>query len=531
MTLYLGTEKVTPTITTGGGSANIQSLNVTPSVVSQTITPPLGVDGFSPINVSAVTSSIDSNISAENIKKDVTILGVTGSYEGSGGSETKFGLGIDSFIGDTVNGVLQAPTLEETDLVFDDVTDLGFNALAYAFYGKNITSVTFPDLVNITNGMQGLMNAFRQCDLLTSISFPLLETVSAWTALSGAFSDNWMSENTLLVSFPELTTVSGTEAFSSAFNNNYALKSISFPELTTISGERAFMSTFSYCRYLTSVSFPKLTTIGQYSMISTFAGCQSLTRIDFPSLTSVQINSFQDSSDSWEKIFRDCSSLTEIHFRTDMANVIPNMYGYLDKWGASNATIYFDLGSATVNFEITPSQDTSIYADGTLVVNNTIELGANSEHTYTIINPNYPIYYGTVMVGAEGTTTTVTKDITSVSGHNITINTNVSDCTVTFNYNGLTKSATTVTSTSYESDDLYSESSITVGYTVSKEGYITKTGTIAFNNSDVSINVELKSSDLDLTNYTYTLDANNNAILTGYTGPEVTTLVLPSMEE
>lgn len=33
-----------------------------------------------------VTASIDSNIVAGNIKKDVTILGVTGTYEGSGGN-------------------------------------------------------------------------------------------------------------------------------------------------------------------------------------------------------------------------------------------------------------------------------------------------------------------------------------------------------------------------------------------------------------------------------------------------------------
>lgn len=37
-------------------------------------------------NAIEVTSSIDSNIQAGNIKKDVTILGVTGTYEGSGGS-------------------------------------------------------------------------------------------------------------------------------------------------------------------------------------------------------------------------------------------------------------------------------------------------------------------------------------------------------------------------------------------------------------------------------------------------------------
>lgn len=529
MTLYLGTEKVTPTITTGGGSANIQSLNVTPSVVSQTITPPLGVDGFSPINVSAVTSSIDSNISAENIKKDVTILGVTGSYEGSGGSETKFGLGIDSFIGDTVNGVLQAPTLEETDLVFTGVTGLGeYNALAYAFYGKNITSVTFPNVVNLT-GTQGLRYAFAQCQLLTSVSFPNLTTVNGYSVFASAFRDNY-NYNTMSISFPNLTTVNGHGSFEYAFCDNYAINSVSFPNLTSILGNRDWYGIFSGCSSLTSVSLPNLASVGSTSMLDAFANTP-ITRIDFPSLINVEINSFQTQEGDWTKIFRDCQNLTEIHFRVDMANVIPTMIGYSEKWGASNATIYFDLGSATVNFEITPSQDTSIYADGTLVVNNTIKLGANSEHTYTIINPNYPIYYGTVMVGAEGSTTTVTKDITSVSGHKLTINTNISDCTVTFNYNGSTKSATTLTSTSYESDDIYTESSTTVEYTVEKEGYITKNGTVTFNNSDVSINVELKSSDIDLSDYTYTLDENNNAILTAYNGPEVSTLVLPSMEE
>jgi hypothetical protein len=38
-------------------------------------------------NALEVTSAIDSNIQPENIKKDVTILGVTGTYEGSGSSE------------------------------------------------------------------------------------------------------------------------------------------------------------------------------------------------------------------------------------------------------------------------------------------------------------------------------------------------------------------------------------------------------------------------------------------------------------
>lgn len=63
----------------------IESLSVTPTTSSQTITAPSGTDGYSPVSVAAVTSSIDSNIIAENIKKDITILNVVGTYEGSGG--------------------------------------------------------------------------------------------------------------------------------------------------------------------------------------------------------------------------------------------------------------------------------------------------------------------------------------------------------------------------------------------------------------------------------------------------------------
>ena len=42
-------------------SPSITSLNVTPTTSAQTITAPAGTDGYSPVNVSAVTSSIDAN--------------------------------------------------------------------------------------------------------------------------------------------------------------------------------------------------------------------------------------------------------------------------------------------------------------------------------------------------------------------------------------------------------------------------------------------------------------------------------------
>lgn len=66
-----------------GGSPVIEELNVTPSTSSQTITAPEGTDGYSPVNVSAVTASIDANITAGNIKSGVSILGVNGTLEES----------------------------------------------------------------------------------------------------------------------------------------------------------------------------------------------------------------------------------------------------------------------------------------------------------------------------------------------------------------------------------------------------------------------------------------------------------------
>lgn len=81
--------RVVLTAVLAGGAPDpvIAELNVTPTTSAQTITAPEGTDGYSPVNVSAVTSSIDANIVAENIKKDVTILGITGTYEASVGGK------------------------------------------------------------------------------------------------------------------------------------------------------------------------------------------------------------------------------------------------------------------------------------------------------------------------------------------------------------------------------------------------------------------------------------------------------------
>ena len=527
MALYKGLEKITPAILKeGSGTPVINTLTIEPSVNSQTYTASGGVDGYSPVTVNAVTSSIDSNISPENIKKNVVILGVAGEYEGGGSTDKKkFDLGIDSFIGNTVNGTLNAGSLEETDLVFTGVTNLGYNALRYAFYGKNVETVSFPNLTTIS-GFGSLQNAFSNNNNLESASFPLLRTITGDSTLSSTFSDSNISS----VSMPLLESITGSYCVSNMFSWCRGITSISLPSLRTI-GNSSGRSWFYGCDSMTSVSMPLLESIGSYGAVGMFQYCSSLTRVDFPKLTSVQINSFQSEEGSWEKLFGECNSLEEIHFRADMANVIPNMIGYSSLWGATNATVYFDLASATLEFDITPSQGTEISVDGITLSGTTINVGYEGTHNYSLINSSYPIYCGSVSGLVEGSTTTVTKDLTNISGHTITLNTNVSGCIVTFNYNGYEKSATTLSSTSYQSDSIYTESSITIGYTVECEGYFTKTGTITFNNSDVVESITLVSNDVNLDDYDYYTDSDGNIILTSYLGNDTETLVIPNIDE
>lgn len=64
-------------------AAPLETAEVTPSTEAQTIEATgTGKIGLSSVSVAAVTSAIDANIIAGNIKKGVTILGVEGTYEG-----------------------------------------------------------------------------------------------------------------------------------------------------------------------------------------------------------------------------------------------------------------------------------------------------------------------------------------------------------------------------------------------------------------------------------------------------------------
>ena len=73
----------------------LQEKSVSPSASSQSVTPDSSYDGLSKVTVNAV-----DNLSAENIKKDVVVGGVTGSYEGA-----------------PVNGIIENYTLASSETI------------------------------------------------------------------------------------------------------------------------------------------------------------------------------------------------------------------------------------------------------------------------------------------------------------------------------------------------------------------------------------------------------------------------------
>ena len=59
----------------------LQSKSASASTLSQTIEPDSGYAGLSKVTIAPVTATIDPNIQPGNIRKGITILGVTGTYE------------------------------------------------------------------------------------------------------------------------------------------------------------------------------------------------------------------------------------------------------------------------------------------------------------------------------------------------------------------------------------------------------------------------------------------------------------------
>ena len=247
---------------------------------------------------------------------------------------------------------------------FDGIKNIRYRGLYHTFYAKEFTSnnLEFPDLETIEN--YGMYMAFRE-SYAASVSFPKLTTIGE-NGMYQTFADTKYKKFQIeIISFPKLTTI-GESGMYGCFQNLTRISKLDFPNLTSIGRygmyycfercnqltsvnfpeliqiqESGFQKTFSQCSALKECNFPKLNEIQYHGLSYCFENCSSLTKISFPSLTTVGNAAFGQYSSNFA--FYECTALTEIHFPAAIQTTIEGLTGYSDKWGATNATIYFDL--------------------------------------------------------------------------------------------------------------------------------------------------------------------------------------------
>lgn len=365
----------------GGGGAVIDVLNVTPSTTAQTITASGRTDGYSPVNVAAVTSAIDANIVAENIKKDVSILGVTGTYAPTGtisittnGTHdvtnyatadvqvptTAPALYREYEIAD--NGVLMPNSTTSQILNFTGVRDVGDYVLYNAYYNNQSIAgaVVMGDLTGMSFSY-GCGYAFYNCRNITSVNMPVLMTISGRGAASSMFATSGITSAKL----PSLTTVSGFYGCESMFQYCSALTNFEMPFLTTISNLGGCRRMFGFCTALTNGILYSLTSMpGASACDSMFADCSNLVDLSFPSITP---NTFASQTNQFVGMCQNIPNIT-LHFPSNTQAKIETLTGYsaTAPFGATAGTVLFDLpatntltGADSNTYSRNPKYDTA----------------------------------------------------------------------------------------------------------------------------------------------------------------------------
>lgn len=385
----------------------IEELNVTPSKTAQTIEVTTGIDGYGPVNVSAVDATIDSNIVPANIKKDVTILGVTGTHEGGGEGSEKMPTPVVD------NGVLIATVTGSFDL--QNATTIGYGALStkapqyaydtpegahYNYSTKFLTSTLFKNASNVKKiQQQGCYNFIEGAEIChpdTRVSSDVMlgdlcnvEEIEKYGCyhmfmgyIGGPATLSTVEVNKFIKNLKKIDAY-GMAGWS--YYRPVAIKdniyNISFDNLETV-GDYALNSCFNEALYNnTSISFPKLSKVegtqAFYSMLSNWTTYNKGTfSVYFPAITPYGLS--QSVADPFNGLASGLSAYVEayrqtliVHFPYSTRNIISQLPSVNNKYGNSSAyvtvTTYFDLNMTSG--EITKSVvGSKVYIDENLIL-------------------------------------------------------------------------------------------------------------------------------------------------------------------
>lgn len=281
-----------------GGEAEpiLQSKTVTPTTSQQIISADAGYDGLNTVTINAVTSAIDSDITAANIKSGVNILGVTGTYNNQKPEQTKSvtitSNGTQSITPDSgkvltsVNVTTNVPipdgyiqpsgSIDISENGSYDVTQYSNVNVDVAGSGGSDTTVEDGLIGQTLSGVYSNdrvtkigFGAFYACGL-TSGDFP-----NATSVLGYAFYDNG---NCKTLNLPKVTSCNNYSFYKIGVTDLY------LPELTNMGGAYAFGGAGSG----KTITLPKLTTV----VSNGFRQNSTVTKLDFGAVTSIAANAF-----------------------------------------------------------------------------------------------------------------------------------------------------------------------------------------------------------------------------------------------
>lgn len=287
-TLKIRPENIKSGISILGISGNVVELNgetktITPTTSQQTITPSQGKNGITQATIGAVTSSIDANITAGNIKKDVTILNVTGTYEGIDTSDA------NAVANDIVTGKTAYVNGQKLTGTYEGIIPTGTKSITQngtvdvSNYASANVSVPTP-----TPNLQSKSVTITENGTTTITAdsgYDGLDEVEVTTNVSGGASEY----NTKIVHYgygdqalkQAMSEINGfncvDKSMQSFFSGCYNLSKI---KNCTWTNCRSLASTFSGCSYLSELDLDNITIYYNCALNSVFSGCSRLTNID-----------------------------------------------------------------------------------------------------------------------------------------------------------------------------------------------------------------------------------------------------------
>ena len=297
---------------------NNTTLSIIPTTTTQTLTPANPYTGYSTVNVSSVTASIDNNITAGNIKKDVSILGVTGTYEGSGGGGTTYSY----------------PQLKGGNYyVLNDETVVPMSFYTVKFNGRSSSYD-----VSVFTTCQGV--SVGMYDTTWECLEPNTTAVFNNVVLANAAVLEGKTIKHISIGFPQ-TNITSVTFNGYAFQNISTLESVSISNMNNLKT----VAIFRNCTNLTEVDVSSIDAMvgaalsGTPAVGGAFSGCTSLQTLSFNSLKSTSFGSYTNQFDYMLKGVTGCT----VHFPSNLQSVIGSWDSVTTGFGGTNTTVLFDL--------------------------------------------------------------------------------------------------------------------------------------------------------------------------------------------